>query len=267
MLYWRYSVPDCESFNQALLRDIELAKSGQINSEEPQRGSHQADANQSTRNYKQPVSVFDGYNHSLHHNANFPEFQCNYRSYNIQEGGNDYDYYDSPGISYRADQMYKITLWTKLADLFHKHARAVAVPDQSLINYKITVKSMWFHEMHQGDYDNWHNHPGVQWISIYYIDVKPEEATEYMLPDGDSYVPAIKSGDLIVAPSYQLHRSLPKISSGTKTMIAINWEIGSKYTTQTMQRLAQTHPNNYIPTDLETRPYIKGRMPPPEIVK
>lgn len=259
MLYWRYSVPDPEEFNQALLRDI------------AQANTHNTDIN-----YKQPVSRYDGYNHELSYNANFPEFQCNYRHYqtahDLEKGTKsdvqaDYHYYKSPGIRYRPDQMYKITLWTRLADLFHEHARRVAVPPESEINYKITVRSMWYHQMVQGDYDNWHNHPGVQWISIYYIEVDPMEATEYMLPDGTRFVPSVKPGDLIVAPSYQLHRSLPKVNPGTKTMIAMNWEIGSKYTTETFDRLSQTHPNNYIPRDPETLPFIRGRMPPPEIIK
>ena len=258
MLYWRYSVDNPEEFNQALLRDIERAN--EINSE-------------CDINYKQAVSKYDGYNHELSYNANFPEFQCNYRSYSTahkllwksdNQPKHDYVYYDPPGMSYRPDQQYKITLWTQLADLFHEHARAVAVPDQSMINYKINVKSMWYHQMVQGDYDNWHNHPGVQWISIYYIEVDPTEGTEYMLPNGDSFVPHVKPGDLIVAPSYQLHRSLPKVNPGTKSMIAINWEIGSKYTTEIIDHLSQTHPDNHEARDPETRPFMPGRMPPPD---
>jgi len=270
MQYWRYSVPDPEPFNKALLRDIEIAKSDRPDSSaDPNRGSHHADSHHNHGIYKQPVSVFDGYNHELSYNANFPEFQCNYRSYNRDPGSKDYNYYDSPDMCYRADQMYKITLWTKLADLFHDHARAVAVPNESFMNYKITVKSMWFHEMHQGDYDNWHNHPGVQWISIYYVDVDPLEGTEYMMPTGDSFLPVVRPGDLIIAPSFQLHRSMPKVQAGTKTVIAINWEIGSKYTTEAIDRLKQSHPQNFYPdnSDPETRPYIKGRMPAPEIIK
>jgi hypothetical protein len=264
--YWRYRVPDCEEFNQALIRDID-----QI----PDTPSDPARVKPSDINYKQPVSKYDGYNHDLSSNANFPEFQCNYRTYiGNNRAENDYDrehqspddyvYYKPPSIVYTADQRYKITFWTQVADLLHQHARLIAVPNQSQVNYKIHVQSMWYHQMLRGDYDNWHNHGGCQWTGIYYVDVKAHEATEFLLPTGEHFVPAVRNGDLIISPSTSLHRSLPKYDACyTKTIVAINFDIRSKYTTEIFDRLSETHPNHYKINDRETMPFKSGKLPPP----
>ena len=61
-----------------------------------------------------------------------------------------------------------------------------------------------------GDYDNWHNHFGCQWIGIYYVDLPEGEATELMDFDGKVEQAKVKKVVLIF-PSGYAHRSPPKI--------------------------------------------------------
>ena len=236
MQYWTYTPSNHIDFNEKLRALIDSTPTGK-------------------QSQKQPVSHYDGYNHTKSLNANYPEFQHSreYLMWHEPEATTGYYNKPPPEIDDSDDQIYKISFWQRVAPLLNQFARNVAVRPETGLNYQIHVDMMWFHRMDKGDYDNWHNHSLCQWVGVYYVDLPEGEQTLLQDYEGNVFKPDVSEGQLIIFPSSYIHKS-PKVT-GRKTVINFNFNVGSKYTQETINKIKQTHPNTYFDTDEGTKPY------------
>lgn len=98
------------------------------------------------------------------------------------------------------------------------------------------IQTFWFQQYLQGSDFSWHQHDG-HWAMVYYVEL-PEmnESTEF-LNFGQFN---IKEGDIILFPTFLVHRS-PKIQSNLrKTIIATNIQF------KVDRKLIQQHGKEYF---------------------
>ena len=234
--YWTYTPSNHIDFNDKLRALIDSTPKG-------------------IQSQKQPVSHYDGYNHTKSLNANYPEFQHSrhYLTWENPKSKTGYVETPPPKIDKSDDQIYKISFWQRVAPLVKQFAREVAVRPETKLNYQINVDMMWFHRMDKGDYDNWHNHSFCQWVGVYYVDLPEGEQTLLQDYEGNVFKPDVSEGQLLIFPASYIHKS-PEVTK-RKTVINFNFNISSKYTIDTINKLKETHPNNYFDTDEQTNLY------------
>ena len=236
MNYWTYTPSNHIDFNDKLRALIDSTPKGK-------------------QSHKQPVSHYDGYNHAKSLNANYPEFQHSreYLTWLDPEATTGYMEYPPPAIDNSDDQIYKISFWQRVAPLVKQFAREVAVRPETKLNYQINVDMMWFHRMDKGDYDNWHNHSFCQWVGVYYVDLPEGKQTLLKDYEGNVIKPHVSEGQLLIFPASYIHKS-PEVTK-RKTVINFNFNISSKYNIDTINKVKETHPNNYFDTDEQTNLY------------
>ena len=236
MNYWTYTPSNHIDFNDKLRALIDSTPKG-------------------IQSQKQPVSHYDGYNHTKSLNANYPEFQHSrhYLTWVDPKATVGYEDNPPPELDKSDDQIYKISFWQRVAPLVKQFAREVAVRPETKLNYQINVDMMWFHRMDKGDYDNWHNHSFCQWVGVYYIDLPEGEQTLLQDYEGNVFKPDVSEGQLLIFPASYIHKS-PEVTK-RKTVINFNFNISSKYTIDTINKVKETHPNNYFDTDEQTNLY------------
>lgn len=86
------------------------------------------------------------------------------------------------------------------------------------------IDGVWFHQYENGDQFTWHFHPESNISFVYFVELPdPSFVTEFFLVETKKvYQPPLKTGDMLVFPSYMPHRS-PKITSNDrKTIISGN---------------------------------------------
>jgi hypothetical protein len=86
------------------------------------------------------------------------------------------------------------------------------------------VDELWFQQYHINDTHGWHTH-GSNFTGVYYLDL-PDTApnTQLVNPFNQEQIvmPDIKEGDILIFPSYVIHRA-PKIKEDiNKTIISFN---------------------------------------------
>ena len=236
MNYWTYTPNNHLDFNEKLRGLIDFTPKGE-------------------QSQKQPVSHYDGYNHAKSININYPEFQHSrqYLTWINPKAKVGYEVTPPPLIDYSYDQLYKITFWERVAPLVNQFARDVAVQPETKLNYQINVDMMWFHRMNKGDYDNWHNHSFCQWVGVYFVDLPKGEQTFLLDYEGNKFQPNVSEGQLLIFPSTYIHKS-PEVTK-RKTVINFNFNVSSKYTKETINKVKQTHPDNYFDTDKGIKSY------------
>jgi len=236
MNYWTYTPSNHIDFNDKLRALIDSTPKG-------------------IQSQKQPVSHYDGYNHTKSLNANYPEFQHSrhYLTWENPKSKTGYVETPPPKIDKSDDQIYKISFWQRVAPLVKQFAREVAVRPETKLNYQINVDMMWFHRMDKGDYDNWHNHSFCQLVGVYYVDLPEGEQTLLQDYEGNVFKPDVSEGQLLIFPASYIHKS-PEVTK-RKTVINFNFNISSKYTIDTINKVKETHPNNYFDTDEHTNLY------------
>jgi hypothetical protein len=93
----------------------------------------------------------------------------------------------------------------------------------------INVGNLWFQQYIKNDSHTWHCH-GETWVGIYYLELDPSSPiTEIRDPMSKENIitPNIVEGDIILFPSYIVHRA-PKINSDIrKTIISFNFTCGN----------------------------------------
>ena len=103
-------------------------------------------------------------------------------------------------------------------------------------NYKLSIQnlnvvSMWWQTAYKSQRHSVHNHGGLGWSSILYVNFDSEihSATTFYTHYADpwtglssSWSPNIEEGDLIIFPSYLNHESSPNTSDKKRTIISFN---------------------------------------------
>ena len=236
MSYWTYTPNNHMDFNEKLRALIDSTPKG-------------------IQSQKQPVSHYDGYNHTKSININYPEFQHNrhYATWYDSEATTGYVEIPPPDIDKSDDQIYKISFWQRVAPLVKQFAREVAVRPETKLNYQINGDMMWFHRMNKGDYDNWHNHSFCQWVGVYYIDLPVGQQTLLQDYEGNVFKPDVSEGQLLIFPASYIHKS-PEVTD-RKTVINFNFNVSSKYTVDTINKVKESHPDTYFDTDESTKVY------------
>ena len=104
--YWTYTPSNHIDFNDKLRALIDSTPTGK-------------------QSQKQPVSHYDGYNHTKSINANYPEFQHSrhYATWHEPEARTGYIEIPPPEIDKSDDQIYKISFWQRVAPLVKQFAR------------------------------------------------------------------------------------------------------------------------------------------------
>jgi len=89
-------------------------------------------------------------------------------------------------------------------------------------NYK--VQNFWFNQYKFNATHGKHQHHGISWVCIYYLDIpKHTPITHFInLFDEEVFVPEVNEGDIITFPGFIWHYSPPNTSDKTKTIISLN---------------------------------------------
>ena len=94
---------------------------------------------------------------------------------------------------------------------------------ESLGYQHCSLISMWFQQYVTGDTHGWHIHDS-NFSCVYFLELPDAAtATELINPfnQNDRIIPSVKEGDVLIFPSFVLHRS-PMVTQGRKTSIAFN---------------------------------------------
>jgi hypothetical protein len=100
----------------------------------------------------------------------------------------------------------------------------------SALGYKNSIiEDIWFQQYNSGDSHGWHTHAS-NFTGVYYLELdKDGPKTEIIEPSRQSkkFVADVKEGDILMCPSYVLHRSPSSLSNSRKTIIGINFLLDS----------------------------------------
>ena len=91
------------------------------------------------------------------------------------------------------------------------------------------VSQGWYQQYNTGDTHGWHIHPKTNISAVYCLELEDSnDSTEFMNYDkGGIFKTESKEGDIIVFPSYIMHRA-PVVKSNTrKTTINFNIDLGA----------------------------------------
>ena len=82
----------------------------------------------------------------------------------------------------------------------------------------------WYNQYTKLSYHGWHDHQGIKWASIYYLELSEDNpVTEFRnFLTQDVIRVNVKEGDIITFPGFMDHRSPPNLSGERKTIIACN---------------------------------------------
>lgn len=95
----------------------------------------------------------------------------------------------------------------------------------------IRFGDMWTQTEYKGQYHDVHNHGGIGWSSVIYVDFDPEvhTATEFISPFNNimngnlvHVKPEVQEGTMIIFPATLAHRALPNTSDKSRTIISYN---------------------------------------------
>lgn len=86
------------------------------------------------------------------------------------------------------------------------------------------VDAVWFHQYENGDKFTWHFHPESNLSFVYFVELPdPSFSTEFFLIEArEIYQPQLKTGDMLVFPSYMPHRCPQITTNDRKTIISGN---------------------------------------------
>jgi len=89
---------------------------------------------------------------------------------------------------------------------------------------EVKIINVWFQQYKQKDVHEWHFHAETNISLVYYVELSNfEESTEFFdIENKQTFQLKPKEGDIIVFPSYVLHRSPPIVSNTRKTIISCN---------------------------------------------
>lgn len=82
----------------------------------------------------------------------------------------------------------------------------------------------WYNQYTKLGYQGWHDHQGVKWASVYYLELdRDNPPTEFRNFLTNEVIRVdVTEGDIITFPGFMEHRSPPNNSNKRKTIIACN---------------------------------------------
>jgi len=91
-----------------------------------------------------------------------------------------------------------------------------------------TVSSSWFQQYHTNDFHGWHCHGNCSISMSYLLELDDRKhSTEFVdIERKDTFQLDVTEGDIIIFPSYVIHRSPLIKSDSRKTTVAININLG-----------------------------------------
>jgi len=200
------------------------------------------------QDYNLGISKFDGHNH---HTAPFLPPQWQYQDSindynNLTEGQKDRDW---KAFEERYPHIaYKRMFLDAAAPKFHEHALTHIQPDITGLNYRHNIMHMWYHQMQKSDYIGWDNHQYCQWSGVYFIEVPdPKYITEFLDHHSLEVMQpaATYAGDMIIFPSWLLHRAPIMQTDQRKSIISWNMDVTYVFSDEYLNSLKQTHPQNW----------------------
>jgi hypothetical protein len=98
---------------------------------------------------------------------------------------------------------------------------------------KVVIDNLWFQQYEQNGTHGWHIH-GSNYTGVYYVDFEKNYAkTELINPIDDKKITIdAEEGDIIIFPSFIIHRSPSQKINKTKTIISFNlsfYDISNEY--------------------------------------
>lgn len=231
-LIYKYEIPNYKAVNKKLLDFFDTL---------PDRIGEQE--------YNLGISKFDGHNH---HSSPFlpPEWQ-------YQDVLNDFSLDDihipeeekvwslllkqMPHIEYK--KIFLDAAETQLQAHAHFHIQ----PETTGLDYKFNIMHMWYHQMQQSDYISWDNHQWCQWSAVYFVEVPDQKyVTEFLNPETREIMqPEAKAGDMLIFPSWLLHRAPIMNTNQRKSIIAWNMDVVYVFPEEQIKNLKESHPENW----------------------
>ncbi len=142
---------------------------------------------------------------------------------------------------------YKEIFLNAAKNKFEEHAGFHIQPEITGLSYEFNIMHMWFHQMSESDYIGWDNHQWCQWSAVYFVEV-PEQKyiTEFLNPEDCMVIqPEAEAGDMLIFPSWMLHRAPKMLTNKRKSIIAWNMDVCYVFPKDQIDKLKETHPNNW----------------------
>lgn len=90
------------------------------------------------------------------------------------------------------------------------------------------MSELWFQQYHKNDTHGWHIH-GSNFTGVYYVELpKNAPVTEFVIPYEQNKISQfdVEEGDILIFPSYVIHRAPPVINADRKTIVSFNLNLG-----------------------------------------
>jgi len=114
--------------------------------------------------------------------------------------------------------------WVKLIGNFiHEQLNNFAI---EMGYQKIKLTELWYQQYQKEAIHNWHIHSG-NYTGVYYLEFdKNSPTTEFLYPNNlnNCFTIDVEEGDIIIFPSYFIHRSQKNFIDKIKTIISFNLE-------------------------------------------
>ena len=146
-----------------------------------------------------------------------------------------------PHIEYK--KIFLDAAETQLQEFANFHIQ----PEITGLDYKFNIMHMWYHQMQQSDYISWDNHQWCQWSAVYFVEVPDQKyVTEFLNPETREIMqPQAKAGDMLIFPSWLLHRAPIMNTNQRKSIIAWNMDVVYVFPEEQIKNLKESHPENW----------------------
>lgn len=139
---------------------------------------------------------------------------------------------------------YKQVFLDAAKDKLHEHARFHFQRDITGLYYKFDISHMWYNQTQEADCGSWKNRQSCQWSVLYFVEVSDDKyMTEFLDPEsGEIIRPEAKAGDMLIFPSWLVHRSPMIQPNGRKTVISCDMDLCCEYDQDYIDKLfASSH--------------------------
>jgi len=134
--------------------------------------------------------------------------------------------------SYYSDTINKLD-WSRAKDFNRSWVKIIKPKLENYLDLvaqragyqRVIIEELWFQQYAQGNTHGWHIH-GSNYTGVYYLELDESgPKTELVVPNNQNQivVPDIKEGDILLFPSYTIHRAPQVHNNIRKTIISFNF--------------------------------------------